>query len=110
MIVASHQAIYTNAFILCANDAYGRGRKHLNHIELFKHMFFGEDIAGKIISAKSLQEVYELLHRFPLYGDFMSYHAELTHRYRSSLGPVARVLLIETQLQTAQQGAHSLAP
>ena len=43
-------------------------------------------------------------------GDFMSYPAELPHRYRSSLGPAARVLLIETQLHTAQQGAHSLAP
>ena len=81
VIVAGHKDIYTNAFILCANDAYGRGRKHLNHIELFKHMFFGEDIAGKIISAKSLQEVYELLHRFPLYGDFMSYQTAIDINY-----------------------------
>jgi transcriptional regulator with XRE-family HTH domain len=40
-------------------------------------------------------------------GDFMSYPADLPHRYRSALGAMARVLLVETQLHAAQQGAHS---
>jgi transcriptional regulator with XRE-family HTH domain len=40
-------------------------------------------------------------------GDFMSYPAHLPHRYRSALGAAARVLLMETQLHAAQQGAHS---
>ena len=40
-------------------------------------------------------------------GDFFSYPAHLPHRYRSALGRQARVLLIETQLQTPQQGTHS---
>jgi transcriptional regulator with XRE-family HTH domain len=40
-------------------------------------------------------------------GDFFSYPAHLPHRYRSTLGRAARVLLIETQLQSAQQGTHS---
>ncbi len=40
-------------------------------------------------------------------GDFMSYPADLPHRYRSTSGARARVLLVETQLHAAQQGAHS---
>lgn len=40
-------------------------------------------------------------------GDFMSYPATHPHRYRSPLGPTARVLLMETQLQRTLQGAHS---
>jgi transcriptional regulator with XRE-family HTH domain len=40
-------------------------------------------------------------------GDFFSYPAHLPHRHRSSLGRRARVLLIETQLQSSQQGTHS---
>ncbi len=40
-------------------------------------------------------------------GDFMSYPANLPHRHRSARGAAARVLLMETQLRTAQQGAHS---
>lgn len=40
-------------------------------------------------------------------GDFLSYPSKLPHRYRSALGPDARVLLIETQHDAAQQGTHS---
>lgn len=40
-------------------------------------------------------------------GDFLSYPAKLPHRYRSALGPQARVLLVETQHDAAQQGTHS---
>lgn len=40
-------------------------------------------------------------------GDFMSYPADLPHRYRSALGADARVLLVETQLRAAAHGAHS---
>ena len=34
-----NKLLYTGAFILCANDAYGQRVKHLNHIELLRHMF-----------------------------------------------------------------------
>jgi len=40
-------------------------------------------------------------------GDFLSYPARLPHRYRSSSGPTARVLLIETQMSGSGQAAHS---
>lgn len=80
-IAESKEVMYTNAFILCATDAYGKRRKYLNHVAMFKHMFFGEDIATEIISAKSLRRVYEILHRFPLYGDFMSYQTAIDINY-----------------------------
>lgn len=40
-------------------------------------------------------------------GDFLSYPSSLPHRYRSTLGSRARVLLIETQHDATQQGTHS---
>lgn len=40
-------------------------------------------------------------------GDFLSYPSKLPHRYRSPLGPLAKVLLIETQHDATQQGTHS---
>ncbi len=43
-------------------------------------------------------------------GDFLSYPAHLPHRYRSALGPVARVLLIEAQAVSGGQGTHSAEP
>lgn len=73
--------IYTGAFILCATDAYGRRIKHLNHVELFKHMFLDSDFPDRVLAAQSLREVYELLHAFPLMGDFMSYQVAIDINY-----------------------------
>jgi len=74
-------SIYTGAFILCATDAYGKRLKHLNHIELFRHMFLLDKLGEKILSAKSLREVYSLLHEYPLMGDFMSYQTAIDLNY-----------------------------
>ena len=41
-------------------------------------------------------------------GDFLSYPAHLPHRYRSRLGPHARVLLMESQ-EGAGHGTHSVS-
>ena len=38
-------AIYTNAFILCANNAFGHERKHENHIALLKEMLLRNRLA-----------------------------------------------------------------
>ena len=44
-------------------------------------------------------------------GDFMSYPADLPHRYRSAAGDLARALLIETELRAGgEPSAHSTEP
>jgi hypothetical protein len=73
--------LYTNAFILCATNAYGQNRKHLNHIELFKDMFVNKQLGQKILAAGSLKEIYDRLHSFPLMGDFMSYQTAIDINY-----------------------------
>lgn len=73
--------IYTNAFILCANDAYGRGSKVLNHVELLKDMFLYHDLAGDLQKADSLKAVFDLLRAYPLYGNFMSYQTAIDLNY-----------------------------
>ena len=73
--------LYTGAFILCATDAYGRGLKHLNHVALFEDMFVRNDFAGDLLAARSLREVYSLLHEYPLMGDFMSYQTAIDLNY-----------------------------
>lgn len=73
--------LYTGAFILCAADAYGRSLKHLNHIELFRHMFLQDSLGERILEAKALLEIYDLLHRYPLMGDFMSYQIAIDFNY-----------------------------
>lgn len=73
--------LYTGAFILCATDAYGHKLKHRNHIELFRHMFCQENLGSRLLAAASLAEVYQLLHGFPLMGDFMSYQTAIDLNY-----------------------------
>ena len=73
--------LYTGAFILCATDAYGRGLKHLNHVELFRHMFLANSLGARLLEAPSLRDVYELLHDYPLMGDFMSYQTTIDLNY-----------------------------
>ena len=62
--------LYTGAFILCANQAYGHHKKYLNHIALFRHMFIQDGLAEKLLAAGSLAEIYALLHTYPLMGNF----------------------------------------
>jgi hypothetical protein len=73
--------LYTGAFILCATNAYGQARKHHNHVELFRHMFLHDRLAEEMLDARSLQDVYQLLHRYPLMGDFMSYQTAIDLNY-----------------------------
>jgi hypothetical protein len=73
--------LYTGAFILCANDVYGQPRKHLNHVELFRHMFLQDALGERILAASSLHQIYELLHGYPLMGDFMSYQIAVDLNY-----------------------------
>lgn len=82
---ATNGGLYTGAFILCATDAYGQGRKHLNHVELWRHMFLADNLADQILEAGSLHQVYDLLHGYPLMGDFMSYQTAIDLNYSALL-------------------------
>jgi len=77
--------LYTGAFILCANKAFGYDEKHRNHIALFRHMFFEHNLATRIRSANSLQAVVQLLQSFPLMGPFMAYQIAIDLNYSEVL-------------------------
>lgn len=73
--------IYTNAFILCANKAYGFDQKHRNHIALVRDMLRGGRLGRALARARSLRSVYETLGRFPLIGSFMAYQLAIDLNY-----------------------------
>jgi hypothetical protein len=77
----STKRLYTAAFILCATNAYGPSLKYLNHVELFRHMFLRNSIGGRLLAARSLRDIYEVLHGYPLMGDFMSYQLAIDLNY-----------------------------
>src|SRR5205085_2776047 len=73
--------LYTGAFILCATNAFDKDRKHRNHVELFRLMFLEKCLGERLLEAKSLRAVFQLLHGFPLMGDFMAYQTAIDVNY-----------------------------
>lgn len=78
---AANGGLYTGAFILCANKAYGFNEKHRNHVALFKHMFLEGRLADRIRGANSLEGIVRALEGFPLMGPFMAYQTAIDLNY-----------------------------
>ncbi|MGV1804602.1 nucleotide kinase domain-containing protein [Agrobacterium vitis] len=84
-VKAQNGGLYTGAFILCANKAFGFDEKHRNHVALFKHMFLDHACAERVLQAPSLEAVVELLQGFPLMGPFMAYQTAIDLNYSELL-------------------------
>lgn len=65
--------IYNNAYMSCATKAFGFNQKHRNHLALIEKMNHKDRIAEKIRSSNTLEDVFLLLRRYPLIGNFMAY-------------------------------------
>lgn len=65
--------IYNDAYISCANKAFGFDRKHDNHLALLQKMFLEDKMQDKILKCKNMKEAFEIIESYPLIGDFMAY-------------------------------------
>lgn len=65
--------IYNDAYISCANKAFGYEMKHQNHLALLEKMFIKDKIQDEIINCKSMEEAFYVLKQYPLIGNFMAY-------------------------------------
>ncbi len=74
--------IYGNAFILCANKAFGYKQKHRNHLALLK-MVFTSNKYIELLNSRSLKELFMILQSLPLIGDFMAYQIATDLNYSS---------------------------
>ena len=84
-IKGAHSGLYTGAFILCANKAFGYDEKHHNHVALFNRMFVEDNLARRLLDARSLKMVVELLQSYPLMGPFMAYQTAVDLNYSDLL-------------------------
>ena len=48
-------------------------------------MFIQDSLAVRLRSASSLEQVYQMLHGYPLFGDFMSYQIAIDLNYSSEI-------------------------
>lgn len=65
--------IYNDAYISCANKAFGYDRKHDNHLALLNKMFNEDNVQEKLIRCKTMEEGFNILRNYPLIGNFMAY-------------------------------------
>lgn len=66
-------SIYNDAYISCANKAFGFDLKHDNHLALLKKMFVTDRIQDKIVKCNKMVDVFNILKSYPLIGNFMAY-------------------------------------
>lgn len=78
---AAGRTLYTSAFILCANRAYGHERKHRNHLALLEAMMAPGGLARDVARAATLRNLYDALARYPLIGPFMAYQLAIDINY-----------------------------
>ncbi len=78
--MADGQRLYTSAFILCANSAFGHRRKHRNHLALVAAML-ADEVPRRLAQAASLEAVYDELLGWPLIGPFMAYQIAIDLNY-----------------------------
>ena len=77
--------IYNDAYISCANKAYGFDRKHNNHLGLIKQMFIEDKAHLKILNAENMEEAFTIIKSYPLIGDFMAYQLITDINYSNSV-------------------------
>lgn len=65
--------IYNDAYISCANKAFGYDRKHDNHLALLNKMFNIDNIQNKILKYTTMEEAFNIIRSYPLIGNFMAY-------------------------------------
>ncbi len=65
--------IYNDAYISCANKAFGYNRKHDNHLALLNKMFNEDKIQNKVIKCQTMEEAFNIIKSYPLIGNFMAY-------------------------------------
>ncbi len=73
--------IYGNAFVLCANKAFGYAEKHRNHLALLHQVFIQDRYDRVLLRSQSLKELFEALRALPLIGDFMAYQLAIDFNY-----------------------------
>lgn len=67
------EKIYTDAYMSCANKAFGYNKKHENHIALLEKMFKEDKIQFKIMESKNMEQAFNIIKQYPLIGNFMAY-------------------------------------
>jgi hypothetical protein len=80
------ERIYSGAYIMPSGSrTFKAPRKHGTHLRLLDFML-KDNVAEKILSARTLQQVFELLRSYPLIGNFLAYQYAIDINYSEVTG------------------------
>ena len=71
--IKNGESIYNDAYISCANKAFGYDRKHDNHLALLYKMFITDRMQDKLVKCTKMEEAFNIIKSYPLIGNFMAY-------------------------------------
>lgn len=75
--------IYSAAYLM-PPPKLGESKKYANHLRLLERMI-GDGLVGKVLTARSLKEVYEALLAFPAIGPFLAFQYAIDLNYLDEL-------------------------
>ena len=83
--IEASEAIYSGAYIMASGKSkFGYERKFQNHLRLIELMI-KEKLSEKILTAKSLEDIFLLLKSYPTIGNFLAYQYAIDLNYSASL-------------------------
>lgn len=80
-LIESGQRIYSAAYIM-PSPAFGRTRKHENHLALLARMM-EDNVAALLTRAKTMKSVYDLILSYPGLGPFLAFQYTIDLNYSS---------------------------
>lgn len=76
-------SIYSAAYIMASGKTvFSCERKHQNHLKLLEHMM-QHNITMRVVSSRSMAQLYEVLMSYPLVGPFLAYQYATDINYSS---------------------------
>jgi len=80
------QKVFSAAYIMpSGRSTFGSSRKHRNYLRLLEAMM-RDEVPKRLVDTASMQEAFDLLHSYPLIGNFLAYqyvtdinYSEITH-------------------------------
>jgi len=79
--LAKGERIYSAAYIMTSGrSSFGHSRKHRNHLRLIDLMM-GDGLANRIVAARRMQDVFDLLRAYPTIGNFLAYQYTIDINY-----------------------------
>lgn len=83
--IMSGKRIYSAAYIMPSGQSYfGFKRKHSNHLKLIE-LIMSRNTEDLLMSAKTMQQAFEILKGFPGFGDFLAYQLLIDINYSDIL-------------------------